>query len=86
MASLQRVLRPGGAVLLKVMHGDERRFVSVDRVGGRDVQMPFHFTAAQLRTLLAPHFTIEVLRDSVFHSSVIDVPARAFFLVLRHGG
>lgn len=83
MASLRRVLRPGGVVLLKTMSSAERRFVSVDRVGDRDVQMPFHFTAAQLRTLLAPHFAIELLRDSVFQSSVLEDPARAHFVVLR---
>lgn len=83
VATLLRVLRPGGAVLLKVMHGDERRFVSHDVVDGRKVQMPFHFSAEQLRKLFAPHFAIEALRDSLFHSSVIEDPARAHFVVLR---
>jgi hypothetical protein len=46
--------------------------------------MPFHFTAQQLRTLLAPHFEIELLRDSRYYSSVVDDPARAHFVILRN--
>jgi 2-polyprenyl-3-methyl-5-hydroxy-6-metoxy-1,4-benzoquinol methylase len=85
VASLRRVLRPGGVVLLKTMSSEERRFVTFDKVGGREVQMPFHFTAEQLRTLLSPHFVIELLRDSYFYSSVLDDPARAHFVILRNG-
>jgi len=59
--------------------------ISYDEVGGRKVQVPFHFTPQQLRTLLTPHFAIEELRDSVYFSSVLADPAKAHFLVLRNG-
>ena len=85
VANVRRVLRPGGALLLKTMSSEEQRFVAYDKVGGREVQMPFHFTAEQLQTLFSPHFTIERLGDSYFYSSVIDVPARAHFAILRNG-
>jgi 2-polyprenyl-3-methyl-5-hydroxy-6-metoxy-1,4-benzoquinol methylase len=85
VASVRRVLRPGGLFLLKVMSSDERRFVSYDKVGGREVQMPFHFTAEQLHTLMSPHFVIEQIRDSYFYSSVLDEPARAHFVIMRNG-
>jgi 2-polyprenyl-3-methyl-5-hydroxy-6-metoxy-1,4-benzoquinol methylase len=84
VASVRRVLRPGGAVLLKTMSSDEQRFVSYDKVGDREVQMPFHFTEKQLRTLLSPHFDIELLRDSYFYSSVLADPARAHLVILRN--
>ena len=84
VASVRRVLRPGGVLLLKSMSSEEGRFKSYDKVGGREVQMPFHFTAEQLRTLMSPHFVIEAMRDSYFYSSVIDQPARAHFVVLRN--
>jgi 2-polyprenyl-3-methyl-5-hydroxy-6-metoxy-1,4-benzoquinol methylase len=84
VASVRRVLRPGGALLLKSMSSEEARFQAYDKVGGREVQMPFHFTAEQLRTLMSPHFVIEEMRDSYFYSSVIDEPARAHFVVLRN--
>jgi cyclopropane fatty-acyl-phospholipid synthase-like methyltransferase len=84
VASVRRVLRPAGLLLLKVMSSDETRYVSYDQVGGRDVQMPFHFTERQLRTLMSPHFTIEALRDSCYFSSTVDEPARARFAVLRN--
>jgi 2-polyprenyl-3-methyl-5-hydroxy-6-metoxy-1,4-benzoquinol methylase len=85
VASVRRVLRPGGAFLLKTMSSEETRFISHDEVGGRKVQVPFHFTEQQLRTLLSPHFAIEELRDSFYYSSVLAEPARAHFLILRNG-
>jgi 2-polyprenyl-3-methyl-5-hydroxy-6-metoxy-1,4-benzoquinol methylase len=84
VASVRRVLRPGGALLLKTMSSEERRFAAYDKVGGREVQMPFHFTEQQLQTLMSPHFVIEQLRGSYFYSSTVDEPARARFLVLRN--
>jgi len=84
VASVRRVLRPGGALLLKSMSSEEQRFIAYDKVGGREVQMPFHFTAEQLRTLMSPHFVIEQMRDSYFYSSVVDEPARARFVILRN--
>jgi 2-polyprenyl-3-methyl-5-hydroxy-6-metoxy-1,4-benzoquinol methylase len=84
VASVRRVLRPGGALLLKSMSIEERRFIAYDKVGGREVQMPFHFTAEQLRNLMSPHFVIEQICDSYFYSSVLDEPARAHFVILRN--
>jgi SAM-dependent methyltransferase len=84
VSTLRRVLRPRGALLFKAMSSEETRFVSHEVVDGRAVQTPFHFTAQQLRTLFSPHFTIELMQDSFFHSSVLDAPARAHFLVLRN--
>jgi SAM-dependent methyltransferase len=84
VASVRRVLRPGGVLLLKSMSSEERRFVAYDKVGGREVQMPFHFTEEQLRTLMSPHFVIEQMRESYFYSSVVDEPARARFVILRN--
>jgi SAM-dependent methyltransferase len=85
VASVRRVLKPGGALLLKTMSSDERRFISYDRVGDREVQMPFHFTAEQLKKLFSPHFAFELQKDSFFYSSVLDDPARAHFIILRNG-
>jgi cyclopropane fatty-acyl-phospholipid synthase-like methyltransferase len=84
VATVRRVLRPGGGFLLKVMSSEERRFVTFDRVGGREVQMPFHFTEQQLQTLMSPHFVIEQMRDSWFYSSVLDPPARARLFIMRN--
>jgi 2-polyprenyl-3-methyl-5-hydroxy-6-metoxy-1,4-benzoquinol methylase len=84
VATVRRVLRPRGVLLLKTMSSDDQRFVAYDKVGGREVQMPFHFTEKQLRTLMSPHFEIEQIRDSYFFSSVLDEPARARFLILRN--
>jgi SAM-dependent methyltransferase len=84
VASVRRVLKPGGVFLLKTMSSEDQRFMAYDKVGGRDVQMPFHFTEKQLQTLLSPHFRIEQLRDSYFYSSVLDEPARARFVIMRN--
>jgi cyclopropane fatty-acyl-phospholipid synthase-like methyltransferase len=84
VASVRRVLRPGGALLLKSMSSEEQRFIAYDKVGGREVQMPFHFTAEQLRTLMSAHFVIEQMRASYFYSSVLDEPARAHFVIMRN--
>jgi 2-polyprenyl-3-methyl-5-hydroxy-6-metoxy-1,4-benzoquinol methylase len=87
VASVRRVLRPGGVLLLKTMSSEEGRYLSYDKVGGREVQMPFHFTAQQLQTLMSPHFVIEQMRDSYFYSSTLDQPARARLVILRnHAG
>jgi SAM-dependent methyltransferase len=84
VASIRRILRREGVLLLKTMSSEEKRFITYDKVGGREVQMPFHFTAEQLRKLMSPHFDIEQLRDSFFFSSVLDEPARARFVILRN--
>ena len=84
VASVRRVLKAGGVLLLKTMSSEEQRFMAYDKVGGREVQMPFHFTAEQLQKLMSPHFVIEQLRDSYFYSSVLDEPARARFAILRN--
>ena len=84
VASVRRLLRPGGVLLLKSMSSEEQRFIAYDKVGGREVQMPFHFTAEQLRTLMSPHFVIEQMRDSYFYSSVLDEPAQARFVIMRN--
>lgn len=84
VANVRRVLRPGGAFLLKVMSSEEARYMSYDKVGGREVQMPFHFTEKQLQTLFSPHFEIEQMRDSFFYSSTRDEPARARLVVMRN--
>lgn len=84
VASVQRVLRPRGVLLLKVMSSEEKRYMSYDKVGGREVQMPFHFTEKQLQTLMSPHFDIEQMRDSYFYSSTRDEPARARLIILRN--
>jgi 2-polyprenyl-3-methyl-5-hydroxy-6-metoxy-1,4-benzoquinol methylase len=84
VASLRRVLRPRGVLLLKTMSSEDQRFIAYDKVGGREVQMPFHFTEKQVQTLMSPHFEIEQIRDSYFFSSVLDEPARARFLILRN--
>jgi 2-polyprenyl-3-methyl-5-hydroxy-6-metoxy-1,4-benzoquinol methylase len=84
VASMKRLLRPGGVLLLKTMSSEDQRFITYDKVGGREVQMPFHFTTEQLQKLMSPHFVIEQMRDSYFYSSVLDEPARARFLVMRN--
>lgn len=85
VANIRRVLRPGGVFLLKVMSSEEQRYMSYDKVGGREVQMPFHFTEKQLQTLFSPHFDIEQMRDSFFYTVTRDEPARARFLIMRNG-
>jgi len=84
VASVRRILRPGGLFLLKVMSSEERRFVTFDKVGDREVQMPFHFTVEQLQNLMSPHFAIEQIRDSFFYSSVLEEPARARLVIMRN--
>jgi len=84
VASVKRVLRPGGVLLLKTTSSDDQRFVTYDKVGGREVQMPFHFTVEQLQKLMSPHFVIEQMRDSFFYSSVLTDPARARLVILRN--
>jgi cyclopropane fatty-acyl-phospholipid synthase-like methyltransferase len=84
VANVRRVLRPGGVFLLKVMSSEEARYMSYDKVGGREVQMPFHFTEKQLQTLMSPHFDIEQMRDSYFYCITRDEPARARFVIMRN--
>jgi len=84
VASVRRLLRPGGVLLLKTMSSEDQRFMAYDKVGGREVQMPFHFTQEQLQKLMSPHFGIEQMRDSFFHSSVLDEPAQARFVIMRN--
>jgi cyclopropane fatty-acyl-phospholipid synthase-like methyltransferase len=84
LANVRRVLKPRGVLLLKTMSSDERRFITYDRLGDRKVQMPYHFTEEQLQTLMSPHFVIEQMQDSYFHSSVLDEPAKARLVIMRN--
>ena len=82
--NIKRVLRPNGVLLLKVMSSDETRFMSYEKVGDSQVQMPFHFTEEEIQDLMSPHFTVASVDDSFFYSAVIDPPARARFAILRN--
>lgn len=84
IAGVQRVLKPGGVLLLKTMSSDETRFIAYDTIGGKQVQMPCHFPKEDLRGLLAPHFDILKMSDSFFYSAVVDPPARARLVVMRN--
>ena len=82
--NIKRILRPNGALLLKVMSSDEERYVTYETLGDTAVQMPFHFTEQQIHDLMSPHFTVSSVSDSFFYSSVIAPPARARFAILRN--
>jgi 2-polyprenyl-3-methyl-5-hydroxy-6-metoxy-1,4-benzoquinol methylase len=84
VASIRRILRSGGILLLKTMSSDETRYIAYDTIAGRNVQMPYHFTQELLHKLMAPHFNVEQIRDSFFFSSVLKEPARARFTILRN--
>lgn len=86
VTGIQRVLRPGGTLLLKTMSSDEQRFVAYDKIGNTSVQMPYHFTREKLEKLLSPHFEVQEIRDSFFYSKIVDPPARARFAILRKAG
>lgn len=84
VTGIQRVLRPGGILLLKTMSSDEQRFIAYDKIGNRSVQMPYHFTREKLEELLSPHFEVQAIRDSFFYSKIVDPPAQARFSILRN--
>lgn len=84
VAAVQRVLRPGGILLLKTMSSDEQRYVNYDMIGNKRVQMPYHFTRQKLEKLMSPNFEVQAIRDSFFYSNVVDPPARARFSILRN--
>jgi SAM-dependent methyltransferase len=82
--NIKRILRPNGILLLKVMSSDEDRYVTYEKVGDSQVQMPFHFTEQEIHEVMSPHFTVSSVSDSFFYSSVIEPPARARFVILRN--
>ncbi len=84
VASIKRILRPGGTLLLKIMSSEEGRFVNYDKFGDKLIQMPYHFEKKQILDLISPHFGIEEIRDSFFYSSVFDPPAKARFLIVSN--
>ncbi len=83
VAGVLRVLKRGGVLLLKTMSSDETRFIAHDTIGDKVVQMPYHFSAEELRGMLGPHFEILRISDSFFYSKVVEPPARARMAVLR---
>ena len=86
VAGIQRVLRPGGILLLKTMSSDEKRFVTYDKLGNKAIQMPYHFTRERLEEVLSPHFEVQDIRDSFFYSKIVEPPAQARFSILRNSG
>ena len=84
VASIKRILRPDGILLLKTMSSEEKRFVNYDKFGDKLIQMPCHFEKKQILDLISPHFGIEEIKDSFFYSSVFDPPAKARFLIVRN--
>jgi 2-polyprenyl-3-methyl-5-hydroxy-6-metoxy-1,4-benzoquinol methylase len=86
VAGVRRVMKRGGVLLLKTMSSDETRFIAHDNIGGKLVQMPYHFSREELRGMLAPHFEVLQMSDSFFYSKVVEPPARARLVVLRDRG
>jgi ubiquinone/menaquinone biosynthesis C-methylase UbiE len=81
--NIQRILKPGGVVLLKTMSAKEDRFIEYNQIGNQKIPMPYHFEESQLRQSLGDFFEIESISDSYFYSSVVTPPARAYLTVLK---
>jgi cyclopropane fatty-acyl-phospholipid synthase-like methyltransferase len=80
--NLAKLLKLDGRVILKVMSHKESHFVNSDVVGGRAIPMPYRFTERELRAVFERDFEIEKLEDSVFYSSVLEEPAKAYLAIL----
>jgi SAM-dependent methyltransferase len=77
IASVKRLLKPGGLFFVKGMSNDEKRFPAVDVVDGVAHQSPYRFKPNELDDIFSADFEFIASWKSFFYSSVIDPPAIA---------
>jgi cyclopropane fatty-acyl-phospholipid synthase-like methyltransferase len=84
VATIKRILRSGGILLLKTMSNADKRFQGTDVIDGYKIPMPCPFSEDLLRKNFEKHFDIVDIRESFFFSTVIKPPAQARFAILRN--
>ena len=83
IASVRRLLKPGGLFFVKGMSDDEKRFQSIDVVDGVEHQSPYRFKTNELKDVFGADFEFIAGWKSCFYSSVIDPPAIAEAALFR---
>ncbi|HTF95868.1 MAG TPA: class I SAM-dependent methyltransferase [Cellvibrio sp.] len=81
--NVQRILKPGGILLLKTMSAKETRFVEYNQIGSQKIPMPYHFEEDQLRKALGDFFNIVSIKESFFYSAVVNPPAKAYLSIIQ---
>ncbi len=83
IASIRRLLKPGGLFFVKGMSDDEQRFRSVDVVDGKEYMSPYHFKQNELDEIFSVDLEFVASWKSHFYSSVVDPPAIAEAALFR---
>ncbi len=83
-ASIVRLLKPNGLLVIKMMNAAERRFQKTDTVNGQTRLMPYHFRRDELDGLFSPPLTSLEVCETVFQSSVVRPDPVAWLMVLRN--
>ncbi|MDH3338210.1 MAG: class I SAM-dependent methyltransferase [Gammaproteobacteria bacterium] len=83
IASIRRLLKPGGLFFVKGMSQDEERFRSVDVIDGKEYQSPYHFREKELDEIFGADLEFIDSWKSFFYSSVVDPPAIAEAALFR---
>ena len=80
--NMLKLLKDTGKIVLKTMSSKETRYLEHDYIGDKPIPMPYPFTPDKLRAAFENHFNIEKIADTVFYSTVIDEPAKAYLTIL----
>jgi len=73
LATLQRLLKPGGLLLLKCFHKDETS----------EMGPPCRYDETDIRRLFADGFELIEAQNTNFKSSALDTPLKALFCVIK---
>jgi len=73
LATVRRLLKPDGLLLLKCFHRDETC----------EMGPPCRYDETDIRRLFAEGFELIEARDTQFHSAVMETPPKALFCIIR---
>jgi len=62
---------------------DENRFVQFDKIGDKELPMPYRFEKVELEKFFGRHFGQCEVKPSVFYSNTINPPGQAWLTTIR---
>lgn len=80
---IKRIAKITGIVFIKTMSIHEERFVQYDKIGEKNLPMPYRFEKAELEKFFSRHFHSYNIEPSAFFSNTVSPPGLAWLTTLR---
>lgn len=83
VSHIKRIAKMTGIVFIKTMSIHEERFVQYDKIGDKNLPMPYRFEKAELEKFFSRHFPSYDVKPSTFFSNTVSPPGLAWLTTLR---